>query len=340
MSEIRISDGVVRLRKNTFSDCSSLKKVYLGNQLQEIEENAFSGCYSLQHIYFDGTLEEWRELRGGELYTSQPDLFFGLTQNLVLHTSDGANSFNDILPNMKKIEMMPGTSIKLTQNSSDRNAGEWVWTIKDAAIAKTKGGTMTSLKEGKTLVLGVLEGDSSGRYYIELSVKRKSITNADVKVPSCVYNAKAQTPPVTVKVEGRKLEKGVDYIVSYKNNTQMGRAAVSIKGKGKYTDTVVRYFAVNPKPSWIAKLSVPASKQIRITWGKRPGISGYQIQLCLRKDFSGDKIVKTVSDPGKLTLAVKVSKKNTNYYIRVRTFKKLPYKTYYSAWCSVKSISA
>ena len=47
-----------------------------------------------------------------------------------------------------------------------------------------------------------------------------------------------------MKVKGKTLKKGTDYTVSYKNNTNVGTATVTITGKGNYTGTVKKTFKI------------------------------------------------------------------------------------------------
>ena len=53
---------------------------------------------------------------------------------------------------------------------------------------------------------------------------------------------KALTQKVVVKANGKTLKNGTDYTVSYKNNTAVGKAAVTVKAKGNYTGTITKTF--------------------------------------------------------------------------------------------------
>ncbi|MDC7287309.1 leucine-rich repeat domain-containing protein [Blautia schinkii] len=62
-----------------------------------------------------------------------------------------------------------------------------------------------------------------------------------------VYTGKNLTPSVTVKVGGKTLKNKTDYTLSYKNNKAIGKATVTITGKGNYTGTVKKTFNIIPK---------------------------------------------------------------------------------------------
>ena len=60
------------------------------------------------------------------------------------------------------------------------------------------------------------------------------------------YSKKAIKPSVTITVSGRKLVKGTDYTVTYKNNTKLGTAKMTINGKGNYKGSKTANFKIRP----------------------------------------------------------------------------------------------
>ena len=62
-----------------------------------------------------------------------------------------------------------------------------------------------------------------------------------------VYTGSAIKPDGFRVYDGKKLlTAGVDYTVAYSNNTKVGQATITIKGKGNYADSLVEYFAIVP----------------------------------------------------------------------------------------------
>ncbi len=75
-----------------------------------------------------------------------------------------------------------------------------------------------------------------------------NIENATVQVNDVVYNGKAQAQKLTVMYGDIELRENSDYTLKYANNTNVGRATVTITGKNNYyqgTKTV--YFNILPK---------------------------------------------------------------------------------------------
>ena len=88
-----------------------------------------------------------------------------------------------------------------------------------------------------------------------------SIADCTVTIPysSYTYRGRGIKPTVTVKYGSTKLVKGTDYTVSYSNNTNVGTAVITVKGKGKYAGSATKKFTVKPLnvTSSYAKLSIP-----------------------------------------------------------------------------------
>jgi len=118
-----------------------------------------------------------------------------------------------------------------------------------------------------------------------------TISLAKAKVPAIkarTYTGKAIKPAVTVTLSGKTLKKGTDYTVAYRDNTNVGKATVTITGKGDYTGTVTASFRIIPAS--LTKAKVAAIKA---------------------QTYSGKAIKPTV----KVTLSGKALKKGTDYTV-------------------------
>ncbi|MBQ1507348.1 MAG: dockerin type I repeat-containing protein [Ruminococcus sp.] len=61
------------------------------------------------------------------------------------------------------------------------------------------------------------------------------------------YSGSAKKPAVTVKDGSKTLTSGVDYLLTYSDNTDAGTATVTLKGRGIYSGTVYKTFSILPK---------------------------------------------------------------------------------------------
>lgn len=128
-------------------------------------------------------------------------------------------------------------------------------------VPKIKNGT-TTLKNGTDFTLTYQnnvnkgtakvyikgKGNYSGSCSLTFSITARPVSTLKITVPSVTYNGKAQKPAVTVKYNNYKFKNGTDYTLSYKNNTKIGTATVTVKGKGKLSGTRSVTFKINAKP--------------------------------------------------------------------------------------------
>lgn len=128
-------------------------------------------------------------------------------------------------------------------------------------VPKIKNGT-TTLKNGTDFTLTYQNNVNKGtaKVYIKgkgnyigscsltFSITARPVSTLKITVPSVTYNGKAQKPAVTVKYNNYKFKNGTDYTLSYRNNTKIGTATVTVKGKGKLSGTRSVTFKINAKP--------------------------------------------------------------------------------------------
>ena len=165
-----------------------------------------------------------------------------------------------------------------------------------------------------------------------------------LKATSLTYNGKVRTPKVIVKDRtGKTLVKNTDYTVSYaKGRKYVGKYAVKITFKGKYSGTKTLYFTIKPKATSISSLTA-GSKKFTVKWKKQATqTTGYQVQYSASSKFSK---AKTVTVGKNTTVSKKISKLSgkKKYYVRVRTYKtvKINGKSIriYSGWSKTKTVT-
>ena len=160
-----------------------------------------------------------------------------------------------------------------------------------------------------------------------------------LKATSLTYNGKVIVKDRT----GKTLVKNTDYTVSYaKGRKYVGKYAVKITFKGKYSGTKTLYFTIKPKATSISSLKA-GSKKFTVKWKKQATqTTGYQVQYSASSKFSK---VKTVTIGKNTTVSKKISKLSgkKKYYVRVRTYKtvKINGKSIriYSGWSKAKTVT-
>ena len=203
---------------------------------------------------------------------------------------------------------------------------------KDHTYKSSKVTTKASISENGTLKYKCIQCGKT---------KEKTIARIDtikLSKTAYTYTGKAIKPKVTVKDSKGKTISSSNYTVSYKSNTKVGKATVTVTFKGNYTGKKTLTFKINPKSTTIKKVT-GKSKAVSVSWKKQATqTSGYQIQYSTSKKFtsSSTKII-TVSGSDKTAKTISKLKGSKTYYVRIRTYKKISNTKYYSAWSAAKS---
>ena len=173
------------------------------------------------------------------------------------------------------------------------------------------------------------------------NLKKQKIT----KVSSAYKKSVGQSFTLKPKAKGKITYKTGNKKVATVNS----KGKVTVKGTGKATITVtakatstyskcvkkITVYGVPKKPE-MKKLTA-GKKKFTVQWKKDKKADGYQVQYSTDKKFK--KNVKSVNVSKKNTKAtVKKLKKRKTYRVRVRSYKKINGKKYYSGWGKVKSV--
>ena len=116
------------------------------------------------------------------------------------------------------------------------------------------------------------------------------------------------------------------------------RAYKKIDGKKYYSSWTYLTTPTKPSKPTIKTPSTNKKHQIIAKWKKVSSCSGYQVQYSKKSNFKSVIATKTVSGKSKTSYTGKNFTKGKKYYVRVRSYKTVNGKKYYSAWSSVKSI--
>lgn len=127
-----------------------------------------------------------------------------------------------------------------------------------------------------------------------------------------------------------------------------------LTSKKKYYVRVRTYKTANRKTtysSWSKSKSVTTKVQavsiskltskekgFKVSWKKTSGITGYQVQYSTSSKFKNAKTV-TVTKNSTTSKTVSKLKEKKKYYVRLRAYKTVNGKKYYSSWCDKKSVT-
>ncbi|MCM1544982.1 MAG: fibronectin type III domain-containing protein, partial [Ruminococcus sp.] len=144
--------------------------------------------------------------------------------------------------------------------------------IQNSSLKKTVENLLTQLNANKAKILPPV-------LYVAAMVVYGTAPSSEfeiAKIADQVCTGKALTPAVTVKVNGKTLKSGTDYVAEYANNTEIGTAQVTINGIGQYKGSASATFNIvlgkvaNLKPT-------PSTTSASLTWTAVAGATSYQV---------------------------------------------------------------
>lgn len=109
--------------------------------------------------------------------------------------------------------------------------------------------------------------------------KRVQLDDCTVTVVSAVaYTGKATKPSIQVKHGTTTLKEGTDYTVTLSNNVKLGNSAkVTITGKGDYTGTVTKTYAIQLAAPKLSSAKSSGFNAVTVSWKKVTGAKTYNL---------------------------------------------------------------
>lgn len=188
----------------------------------------------------------------------------------------------------------------------------------------------------------IKSGNDGFSWYLALNDPSMQATEKDIstlsisKISNKSYTGKSIKPAVTIKDGDKKLVKGTDYTVSYKNNTKIGTASVTIKGKGNYTGEKTLTFKIVPAKTTL-KVSKKSDKKAVFSWTAVKGAEKYQLYYSV----DGGKTYKkytTISGSKTSYTTSKLNFKKYDYKFKIRAYDKVNKTTYYGSYSKIVSV--
>lgn len=155
------------------------------------------------------------------------------------------------------------------------------------------------------------------------------------------YTGKVITPVVVAKDwDGYAFIKDEDYTVGYASGRKnVGSYTVTVKGKTRFNYTKKLTFTINPKGTAISKLSAAKNAFTVKVKKQTTQTTGYEVAYSTDKNFKKSATKNKAITRSKTTSKkIKGLKKRKKYYVKVRTYKTVKGKKYYSSWSAVKTV--
>lgn len=132
-------------------------------------------------------------------------------------------------------------------------------------------------------------GNYKGTKKVSYTIVKRSVRSVTCHYKKTrSYTGRWVKPNVTLKVGKVKLKKNRDYTLVYRNNLQIGKASVVIRGMGNFTGKKTITFKIVPQTPKIQKLK-KNKKSFVITYSSGKMVHGYQMEVSTASSFAAKK---------------------------------------------------
>ncbi len=354
-----IGNGVTSVGKYAFWNCSSLTEVYYTSSEADWEKISFGSyntyvtdltvtydCVYTYETLDNGSVYRIPTLSDGTVILSECITYVEYSSENSTDTEDTDTSSSDTGTSVSCNVKLSRTSITyvgtvqrptVTVTDSDGNALTYK---EDFTVSYSN---WSSINVGTYTVTVKYLGDYSALGSEKYTYKITALTSVTpvLNRNTITMNGTVQRPTVTVTDKyGNKLTYKKDFTVDYSNwnSKAVGRYTVTVKMIGNYSGTKTYPYYINPKSTTITSVT-GISKGFTVKWNKQTNsTTGYQIQYATKSDFSNAATIYAgASSATSKTITGRAAK--TKYYVRIRTYKNIGGKYFYSDWSSAKTVT-
>ena len=337
LTQINIEEGVQTIDAWAFSS-TKIKSLIIPKSVTSIGSYAFYNVNNIEYVKF---LNKDTKIDDNAKLTSVKTIYGYKGSTAESYAKKNNITFKDIT-NEYSIANATITDIKDKVYNGKTQKQIAVVKINNTVLKEGVDYTLT-YKDNKDVGIAVMTfngiGSYSGTVTKKFIINSKKISKTTIKVDlnSKEFTDKKIKPKVVITDGKTTLKKDVDYKITYKNNKNVGTAQIIIEGINNYGGKVTKKFYIIPKSTTIKNVT-GLNKSLSLTWKKQKvQTTGYKIEYSVNKNFSNSKKILVKKNTIKyLTLNDLLTKKK--YYIRIRTYKVVNGKKYYSNWSKTKTI--
>lgn len=229
-----------------FDSQESLETVMLGSSVEKVEAKAFANCANLKSVYISDEVENISDtaFEGSVKDANDEDklTIFCPSEECYAYSYATANNIPVTTLQVMPIPNQTYTGVEI----------EPELTVKSSGATLNKGSDYnTYFKDNIDAGLATATVMGEGKYSMFASVCKFAIVQRDIndgveisEIAPQVLNAEKAEPEITLSYNGKQLQKDVDYIVEYMDNTEAGTATVAIMGRNNFTGVYTAEFEI------------------------------------------------------------------------------------------------
>ena len=218
LESVVISNTVTSIGRYAFEDCTALKNITIPDGVTEIEDGAFEDCTALESIAIPNTVTT--------------------IGRLTFYNCKGLD--NIIIP--ENVTEIGDYAFYTCSNLERVTIPSSVKSIGDRAFAYCSDNLKIYGVPGSYAEQYANDNNIPFRDMNKHYLEDATVTGITAKT----YTGKAITQTPEVKIGDMTLVSGTDYQISYTDNTNVGTAAMTVKGIGNCVGTITESFKINP----------------------------------------------------------------------------------------------
>lgn len=300
------------------------KETYCDYAGQGHRRNMLKSTYTtigLACVYYNGTYYWVQEFRNPDV-NGNPTQDVNGVQSTNVEIANSAVTGQSIAQNTNYINIPCGSFTDLPQlNGSLTTTNAWpnstnpnvtlnsAWTVGDPSIAEVIGSKIYAYKLGTTTI----------------TTKAFGITYTATINVSVGVNGETQVAPPHFHSYSKKVTKAP-------TNKAVGKMTYTCACGHSYTENIAKL--VNSS----FKKVTPTKNTIKATWKMVVSANGYEVQYSSDKKFKKNKSTYKANANTSTGLTIRKLKSKKTYYLRIRSYRIIEGKKYYTPWSSAKTV--
>lgn len=319
VTKLTLPETLVSIGSYAFSQLGAIEDLIIPKSVKQIYSDTFSGVYINGYVYMDKKAP-FREILEHK---------FGSDRIKFFKSDDEIEELN-LNYTEKDLTINETIELEAIYSPSDREV-DLRWTTNNYKVAVLDDEGLVIAKGLGSAVITVKDIITGLSATCKINVVPMNINDLNVSnIASKTYTGKEVKPAVSIRNDkGDKLVEGKDYTLKYENNTNVGKASVTVNGIGNYKGSKTTYFTIKPKLVTNLK-GQSTTSSIKLTWSKDSAVSGYEV-------YKNDKKVSTIIKNSTYIYTDDKVSSATTYTYKVRSYKVVNNIKYYGSYTTITS---
>lgn len=362
--------GIEKIPNQACHGATNLTKVTLPESVKTLGDSSFEGCTALTQIELPSRLNKIGTLSFANTALKELNIPESVTEMGAKILQENMNVKSLIIPkNMTVMQANSGgyhgslyrsaiesvvfeEGIEKIPSQACHGATELTKATIPVSVEATGDDIVTGCKNIK---IYCYRGSFIDEYALQNNIAYEYIGQAKDSVITVsnytrTSSASKQNFKIKIKLEGLGVlsysSDMASVVVDQKGNVTIapdfvGKATItiSVSSLGEYKAGSTR-IVINVKPAktQITKISNKKKNKMTIKWTKKAKVTGYQLQYSTNTKFNKGMKNLTISGSENDSKTISALKKKKTYYVRIRTYKLVAGKIYYSDWSTIKKI--